>query len=134
MLPMQLSLTVYPASGLTSVTRTIQVIGTLLQPLETKLIPALTGQQPPNDEVRDLLSLPARLGGIALTNPTSAADVELPSLPRPSQKAILQHNFEYSNDVINEQVEAKGEVCSNVTMVHYVYTAPENNLSSAAEV
>ena len=60
-------------------TRTIQGIGTLLQPLETiirsKLIPALTGQPPPNDEVRDLLALPARLGGIALTNPTSAADV-----------------------------------------------------------
>ena len=54
-------------------TCTIHGIGPLLQPLETiirsKLIPALTGQPPPGDEMRDLLALPARLGGIALTNP-----------------------------------------------------------------
>ena len=57
-------------------TRTIQGIGSLFQPLETiirsKLIPALTGQPPPSDEMRDLLALPTRLGGIALTNLTSA--------------------------------------------------------------
>ena len=50
-------------------TRTIHGISTLLQPLETvkitKLIPALTGQPPPNDELCNLLALPARLGGIA---------------------------------------------------------------------
>jgi len=54
-------------------TRTIHGISTLLQPLETviitKLIPALTGQPPPNDELHNLLALPARLGDIALTNP-----------------------------------------------------------------
>ena len=56
-------------------TCTIQGMGFLFQPLETmirlKLIPALTGQPPPSDEMRDLLALPTRLGGIALTNPTS---------------------------------------------------------------
>ena len=98
-------------------TRTFQGIGTLLQPLEpimrSKFIPALTGQPPPSDEVRDLLALPARLGGIALTSPTSAADVEFLASTRVSdhlKKAILQQNFEYPDDVINEQIEAKSEV------------------------
>ena len=61
-------------------TCTIHGIGPLLQSLETiirmKLIPALTGQPPPNDAVCDLLALPTRLGGIAVTNPTSVADME----------------------------------------------------------
>ena len=52
------------------VTCTIHGISTLLQPLETvKITPALTGQPPPNDELRNLLALPARLGGIALVTP-----------------------------------------------------------------
>ena len=75
---MQISLMANPASG--AIEHTIRGISTLLQPLETtirtKLIPALTGQPSPNDEVCDLLALPARLGGMALTNPTSVADVE----------------------------------------------------------
>ena len=98
-------------------TRTIHGIGPLLQPLETiirsKLIPALTGQPPPGDEMRDLLALSARLGGIALTNPTSIAEVELSAstkLSDPLKDAILQQCFEYLGDVIHEQVEAKGEV------------------------
>ena len=76
-------------------TRTIQGIGTLLQLLEiiirSKLIPALTGQPPPNDEVSDLLALPARLGGIALTNPTSAADVEFLASTRVSDPLKERH-------------------------------------------
>ena len=49
-------------------TRTIHGIGTLIQQLDTiirlKLIPALTVQPPPHNEMCDLLALPARLGGI----------------------------------------------------------------------
>ena len=97
--------------------RTIHGIGTLLQPLEAiirlKLIPALTGQPPPNDEMHDLLALRTRLGGIALTNPTSVADVEFSASTKvsdPLKNAILQQSFEYSGDVVYEQVEAKGEV------------------------
>ena len=44
----------------------------LFQPLETairqKIIPALTGQPPPNDHIRKLLALPPRLGGLGITN------------------------------------------------------------------
>ena len=95
-------------------TCTIHGISTLLQPLETvkisKLIPALTGQPPLNDELRNLLALPARLGGIALTNPTSHADVEFSASTKISDPAILQQSLEYSGDVGHDQVEAKGEV------------------------
>ena len=98
-------------------TRTIQGIGPLLQPLETimrsKLIPALTGQPPPSDEMCDLLALPARLGGIALTNPTSTAEVEFPASTKvsdPLKDAILQQCFEYPGNITHEQVEAKGKV------------------------
>jgi len=76
-----------------------------------KLIPALTGQPPPNDELRHLLALPARLGGIALTNPTSHADVEFSASTKISDPAILQQSLEYSGDVGHDQVEAKGKVC-----------------------
>ena len=59
-------------------THTICGIGNLLQPLESiirsKHIPAITGQPPPSNEIRDLLALPARLGGIALSNHTSTAE------------------------------------------------------------
>ena len=45
-------------------TRTTRDVSSLLQPLELvirlKFIPALTGQPPPDDELRNLLALPAQ--------------------------------------------------------------------------
>ena len=56
-------------------TRTTPEIEHLLQPLEDiirmKLIPELTDRAPPNDVERNLLVLPARLGGIAIANPVT---------------------------------------------------------------
>ena len=59
------------------------------------------------------MALPSRLGGIALTNPTSIAEVEFSASTKvsdPLKDAILHQCFEYQGDVIHEQVEAKGEV------------------------
>ena len=62
------------------VCRTTPNISHLLQPLETairtKLLPKLIGREPPNDQKRDLLALPARLGRLGLHNPVKAADDE----------------------------------------------------------
>ena len=98
--------------------RTISDIGPLLQPLESiirsKLIPALTGQPPPDDEMRNLLALPARQGGIAIINPTVHADVEFSSsvkITDPLKDAILKRSFEYAYEVIDCQLEAKDNVC-----------------------
>lgn len=81
--------------------------------IRSRLIPALTGQPPPNDELRDLLALPAGLGGMALTNPTSAADIEFYASSKvsdPLKNAILRQSFEYPGDVVYHQVEAKRDV------------------------
>jgi len=84
--------------------------------IRTKLIPALTGKPPPDDDMRNLLALPARLGGIALPNPTCQADVELSSslkVTEPLKKAILKRSFEYAGDVVDDQMKAKDDVCKN---------------------
>ena len=50
----------------------------LLQPLEiaiqSQFIPALTGQPPSGRLVREMLALPARLGGMGLVNPVTTAE------------------------------------------------------------
>jgi hypothetical protein len=52
-------------------------IGDLLQPLEDKianhLLPALTGRDSLSCAERELLTLPARLGGLGIPNPTLQA-------------------------------------------------------------
>ena len=52
--------------------------------------------------------------GIALTSPTSVAEVEFfasTKVSDPLKDAILQQCFEYQGDTIHERVEPKGEVC-----------------------
>ena len=57
--------------------RTISDIEDLLQPLENTIhqhfIPALTGRPPCSSSERDLLSLPTRLGGLSIRDPSEAA-------------------------------------------------------------
>ena len=61
------------ASHWVYVSHTVPDIDTFMQPLEDVircvLIPALTGQAPPNDFVRDLFALPPQWGGLGLSNP-----------------------------------------------------------------
>ena len=60
--------------------RTVPNIGDLLQPLEDTLrqrfIPALTGRPAPSDTERELLALPARIGGLGIANPAATAERE----------------------------------------------------------
>ena len=92
-------------------------IGSHLWPFElivrTKLTPALTGKLPPNDVEWDLLALLARLGGIALAPPTQATDIEFLSstmITEALKEANLQQDFQYTGEVIADQLEAKAEV------------------------
>ena len=41
--------------------------------IHSHFIPALTGQPPPREHTQEMLVLPARLGGLGLTNPTTSA-------------------------------------------------------------
>ena len=58
----------------TFLSRTIPDAEELFKPLEemirTRLIPSLTGQNSCNDDMRDLLALPTRLGGLGISNPS----------------------------------------------------------------
>ncbi len=68
----------------------------LLQPLENAIhqvfIPTLTGHPPNSQQVRDLLALPARLGGLGLANPssTSGSIFQGPSLQLSKLRKHLQ--------------------------------------------
>ena len=79
----------------------------------TKLTPVLIGRPPPNDTERDLLALPGRLGGIALSIPTQATDSEFLSSTKITEAlkgTILQQDFQYAEEVIALQLEAKSDV------------------------
>ena len=53
------------------------LLGQVFQPLETiirdELIPALTGKHSVSEEIRNLLTLPVRLGGLGIVNPVQQA-------------------------------------------------------------
>ena len=107
--------------GLTSkwtfLTRTVPNIGPLLLPLEkvirSSFIPSFTNGLPPNDQLRDLLSLPARLGGIGLSNPVTMADFEFAASQRvtdPLKNLVLQQKNTYSYEAVADQISAISEI------------------------
>ena len=105
------------ASKWTYLTRTIFNTSHLIKPLgdaiRTYLIPALTGRAPPNDVERDLLSLPCRLGGIGICNPSKTAAFEYSASQRvtkPLCQLILQQDPTYSFKTCEAQSQAKFEV------------------------
>ena len=73
----------YLSSKWTYFLRTIPNVKNYLQPLEDtiwyQLLPTLTGQCAFNDELRTLISLPSRLGGLGILNPLSTADSQFNS-------------------------------------------------------
>ena len=94
--------------------RTVPNIDQLLQPLEdsirSRLIPALTGRAPPCHIDRELLALPARLGGLGIVNPTKLSSSEYlasANISAPLRDLILEQNHEYSFECLEAQVNAK---------------------------
>ena len=76
----------------------------LLQPLEhqirTQLFTVISSQSAPNDLIRDLLALPASLGGLNLHNPLKSAPEQFASSLRvtaPFVEKILQQDHNLSN-------------------------------------
>ena len=94
----------------------------LLQPLEITIqshfIPALTGQSPPGKLVRELLALPARLGGLGLMNPVVIAEEQHAAsrlISAPLVKQILQQVHQLA-DCQTAQQELKAGVRCNKRM------------------
>ena len=106
------------ASHWVYVSRTVMDIDTYMQPLEDVircvLIPALTGQAPPNDFERDLFALPPRWGGLGLCNPICHASQEFSAslkITKPLCSLILHHDLLYS-EVKAIQLSQKSSVRS----------------------
>ena len=90
--------------------RTIPNIADLLQPLEDaircKFIPALTGRDGVSDAESDLLALPARLGGLGLTDPTKMCNHEFTSstnVTAPLAALILLQQPNLTADTLEDQ-------------------------------
>ena len=77
----------------TFLTRTTESAGNLLKPVERAichmLIPSITGRDPPGDQERKMLSLPVRLGGLGIKNPTVSAGLEY-KLSRRTTKPLTE--------------------------------------------
>ena len=94
--------------------RTTPDIDHLLVPIETSirtiLLPKLTGQDAPNDVERRLFSLPARLGGLNITDPSSFANEQFNAsqqVTKPLVDLILSDDQSYPYEVLAEQIEVK---------------------------
>ena len=94
--------------------RTTPNLAPLLQPLESTIsntfIPALLGRRGCSDTERDLFALPARLGGLGLTNPTKSANNQHSaslSITSPLTTAIVEQDCNYSSTILNEQLKRK---------------------------
>ena len=97
--------------------RTTPDIGHLLHPLEDiirmKLIPMLTNRAPPDNVERNLLVLPARLGGIAVANPATNTESIFSASTRILESlkdAILAKFPVYSYDMWASQIAARSKV------------------------
>ena len=97
--------------------RAIPNISHLMQPLEdiirSKLIPNLTGRSAPSDTERELFSMPARLGGMGLINPSTLSQSEFHSsslISQPLVSNILSHNYDYNEETLTEQQKSIKEV------------------------
>ena len=92
-------------------------IDQLLEPIEkiirTLLIPAWTGKDSPNDDVRALFALPVLLGGLGITNLTLTASFEYTSSVKISaalSQVIVDQQLEYTYEIYNDQCHTKDSV------------------------
>ncbi len=108
----------------TFLARTTPNFGNLLQPLEEairyKFLPALTGKAALSDDVRDLLALPVRLGGLGVIDPTCLSDFHHTSsknISAPLVSLIQAQSTAYPTNCIESQKKSK---CSarNIKILH----------------
>ena len=105
------------ANKWTFLARTIPDTNKLFEPLEEKIrttfLPALTGQDTCNGDVRDLLALPVRLGGLGIVNPSKQATLHQNAsekITTPLTDLILAQSQEYTPQVKAEQIRAKNQL------------------------
>ena len=99
------------------ISRTIPDISNHLRSLEDTIrsdfIPSITGRPPPNDSVRNLLALPARLGGLGILDPSLCLDDEFNASTKvtaPLINLMEQKGSELTYQVSADQITAKSDV------------------------
>ncbi len=97
----------------TYLARTVPGTSDLFKPLEEtirhRFIPALTGRSAISDVERNLLSLPTRLGGLSIMNPSEASDpqyVTSQQVTAPLVSLIIQQSSDYTYSTVEEQHQA----------------------------
>ena len=97
--------------------RTIPDISDMLQPIEDtirhKLLPALTGRSAFTNVERDLISLPARLGGLGINDPTKVARQQFENSSRVSSALtsnLCQQHYMCNDEIRRSQEQAKNEI------------------------
>ena len=114
-----------------------QSVSSELQPLENAishaLLPALTGQGPPNANMRKLLTLPARKGGLGIVNPVNmvARHQEASrAICKPLTKLILEQGGDVimarrQQHVIKSQLAKQRRAELNMEAESYISNLPE---------
>ena len=97
--------------------RTVEATQQLLQPREDAirqlLLPAITGKPYISDLERDLIALPAHLGGLGIPNPTATSPTEHKAslqVTAPSVDAIIERHGQFNTDTIAQQQQCKVKV------------------------
>ena len=85
------------------------LLGEIEAIIRANLLPSLTGRPPLNNTERDLLSLPARLGGIGILNPSTCNHYFDASrkITEPLQEVIQSSIQSYSTETISQQLQNK---------------------------
>ena len=106
------------------IARTIPDISSCYKPLEVCIcnifIPAVTGRSPPGDLERNLLTLPARLGGLGITNPVQLSSVEYDASTKvtgPLQSLLSSQIGVCSADVQSIQLSLRSAVQHSKSVV-----------------
>ena len=97
--------------------RTMPEIDSSLQPLEVAIrrefLPVLTGQAVFGENVRNLLALPTRVGGLGITNPVLQATSQYLTsikITCPLVKLILSQTSDFPYETVAEQLKIRSEL------------------------
>jgi len=122
--------------------QTVPDIKELLHPFEAAIryqfLPAITEKQALNDMERDLISLPARSGGLGIMNPTNTASQQFGVFKKVTEllvSVIHQQSYSYPDQIQADQRQATRAVCNcNHTAATKEAEAIKQKLSSSQQV
>ncbi len=100
--------------GRSYISRTVPNISNRLQSLEdtirSEFLPSIMGHPPPNDSMRKLLTLPARLGGLGIPDASSRSDDKFNASIKVTTPLINLKGSELTYKAFADQITAKREI------------------------